>query len=453
MPPRRHSKPPRKRRAPPREDRPHLQSETDVLIDLVAEWRASSEAPRHLLRRRADRLRALASRERRDVEQLLFAYVRWRSRVDAVVERAVELLPAEAPRTDPRRQTLLARATLRALGLVAEGGTDTALTPGEARAVEEAIATPVKRHAPATRLAERHAFPLEIVSELLERLGEEEAARALDALNQRAPLVLRPRPPGAADEVLRALADDGIGARLHAQIPDALVIDERVQLERHPVLRRGLAEVQDAASQLAVRALDLSPGQTVIDYCAGGGGKAAAMADLLGARGHLVLMDVDARRLSRARRRTQPVGGLRLETQVHDGNQAPPARLHGCADRVLVDAPCSGLGTVRRHPDLTWRFDRAALQALTSQQRRLTVHASALLRPGGRLLYVTCSLRREENEAVADQLTADTSLRPLALSAALGDLADALGAVGSTLTLWPHRHDSDGFFLALFEQP
>jgi len=410
-----------------------------------------------LLRRHADRLRGLRSDERREVETLLYAYARWRSRVDAWVNRAVAKLPKEAPHITPRRRLKLVRASLFGLTEAGvsdarTGGSNTGLTASELEALQATATDPPTTRDPAVALAERCAFPAAVVSELILELGEEEAKQALDALNQRAPLMLRARPPAEPAALVAALADSGIEARVHGLIPGAVKIEQPARLERHQLLRDRQASIQDAASQLAVQALGVEPGQTVVDYCAGGGGKAEAIGDWLHGQGRLVLIDRDRRRLARARRRVTSRSGLRLDATTHDGLELPPTELIGAADRVLVDAPCSGLGTVRRHPELKWRYDTDAVRGLAARQLGLVVNAARCLAVGGRLLYATCSLRREENQAIADALQEKTQLRPLPLEATLGGLAATLGARGGQLTLWPHRHDCDGFFLALFER-
>jgi 16S rRNA (cytosine967-C5)-methyltransferase len=172
-------------------------------------------------------------------------------------------------------------------------------------------------------------------------------------------------------------------------------------------------------------------------------------------KGSLWALDPDADRLDEARRRARrnDVHNVRARVVPADaGADAAIADLAG-ADRVLVDAPCSGLGTLRRKPDARWRLAPEDPARFAALQREIAGRHAALVKPGGRLLYATCSLAREENEQVAAWLAGRPQLAPLPLAAALGDeLAGELGARGHELRLWPHRQGTDGFYLALFER-
>ncbi len=420
---------------------PQLPPAPGAFVDLAAEWLASGLPVRQLLRRRTSRLRALPSRSRRLVENRLYDLARQREPLTTLIDQVVDTAPVEAPRPD-RRQRLL----LIWLALGAGTGDDPALP--EAVLDPRWVAALQQLHGEPTK----PAFPDEVVAELQARLGAAEADEAMAALEARAPLVLRVRPPATRERVLDELAASEVPVAPHPQIESALVVRPPQRLERHPALRQGRACVQDAASQLAVQALGIEPGQVVLDACAGGGGKALAIWDTLRGEGELCLVDQDARRLRHALERLPEATAPTLTHHIQDGRAGPPPELLGRADRVLVDAPCSGLGTVRRQPELKWRYDAAALQQFATLQRELALAAVPALRPGGRLLYTTCSLRQLENEQTAATLAADPRLRPLPLEEVLGPLASELGAEGHMLTLWPHRHDTDGFYFALFER-
>ncbi|MBN2361041.1 MAG: RsmB/NOP family class I SAM-dependent RNA methyltransferase [Deltaproteobacteria bacterium] len=419
-------------------------------VDLASEWRAGRLPLRQLLRRRADRLRALPSRERRQVEELLFAYARWRDRVDTLVEWALQELPVDWPRPTPRQRLRLACSLVGRLAQLPTA----ALDPVETAAIAHALQREGTASDPIAALVQRHGFERAIVEEWHAALGPGEIEGALAAFDRRPLFHLRPRWPATAATVIAELAADGIAAEPHPVVPQAVVVTRPIRLDRHPLLTERRASVQDAASQLALQALAVEPGQTVVDCCAGGGGKAEAIADLLRGRGRLALFDRDRRRLAAARARLAAAAGpgLRLSAEVRDGRIPPPPDERGRADRVLVDAPCSGLGTAHRQPDLKWRYRDRDIARFTADQVQLATQAALLLAPGGRLLYATCSLRRAENDDVADALLRRTGLSPLPLHAVLGALADRLGANGERLTLWPHRHRCDGFFLALFER-
>jgi len=417
-------------------------------VDLAAEWRAGKQPLRQLLRRRSDRLHALPSRERRQLEELLFAYARWRDRVDGLVDAAVQELPITHPRPNAHQRLLLAHALVGRLAQLPTRPLD----PVALAAIERALQQQTPATDPLAALGQRYGFDPAIIDEWNKVLGGAEIERALAAFDQRPAFHLRPRSPTTAAQVIAELASDDIAAEPHPLIPHAVVVTKPVRLEHHPLLLEQRASVQDAASQLALLALAVEPGQAVVDYCAGGGGKAEAIADALCGHGKLLLFDRDKRRLAAARKRVANLKGVHVEGEVRDGLVPPTFDEHGRAQRVLVDAPCSGLGTAHRQPDLKWRYQADDVARFARDQLRLVRNAAQLLAPAGRLLYTTCSLRLAENDDVADAIPSSTGLKPVPLSAVLGPLADTLGARGERLTLWPHRHQCDGFFIALFQR-
>jgi 16S rRNA (cytosine967-C5)-methyltransferase len=210
----------------------------------------------------------------------------------------------------------------------------------------------------------------------------------------------------------------------------------------------GLVEVQDEGSQLAGLAAGARPGDTVLDLCAGAGGKTLQLAAAAGPAGRVHAADPDAGRLVRLQARAARAGAA-AGVAVHGA--APPEGL--LADRVLVDAPCSELGPLRRGPDVRWRLDPAGFDALPPLQRALLARAARHVRPGGRLAYATCTFRREEDEdvALAFEATHPEFRRVPALPGGAlapgGDLGALVGPDGFLRT-WPHRHDTDGFFAA-----
>jgi 16S rRNA (cytosine967-C5)-methyltransferase len=218
--------------------------------------------------------------------------------------------------------------------------------------------------------------------------------------------------------------------------------------------REGLFEVQDEGSQVVVLACGARPGMKVVDACAGAGGKSLALAAEMRNRGEVLALDVDEERLSEARRRARRGGVHNLRTRVipaGDAADAALADLAGKADLVLVDAPCSGLGTLRRKPDARWRLAPTDPERFGVLQRELVARFARLVRPGGRLVYATCSVTRTEDEEVAAFAAGLPGIAPLPIERAAGEeLARAAGAGGNELRLWPQRHGTDGFFMATF---
>jgi 16S rRNA (cytosine967-C5)-methyltransferase len=236
--------------------------------------------------------------------------------------------------------------------------------------------------------------------------------------------------------------------------PWGLTLDGHANAFGLDSFRAGLFEVQDEGSQLIALACGARPGMKVVDACAGAGGKSLALASEMHNRGEILALDVDADRLAEARRRAtrDGVDNLRIRA-IPAGDEAADALrdLEGKADVVLVDAPCSGLGTLRRKPDARWRLGPQDPERFAVAQKRILARFSRLVRPGGRLVYATCSVTRAEDEEVAAEAAAYPGFAPLPLEATLGaDLARSAGAVGHELRLWPHRHGTDGFYVAAF---
>ena len=284
--------------------------------------------------------------------------------------------------------------------------------------------------------------------------GDREAMRIAQGLLNAAPLDLRvnlARTP--RDAVLERLAKDGIQAFPTPYSPAGIRLAGKPAINRHPLFREGLIEVQDEGSQLLAWLLGARRGEMVADYCAGAGGKTLALAMLMRGTGRLYAMDVSAKRLAALAPRAARAGVSNVHPIVLSGdNDSCVKRLAGKLERVLVDAPCSGFGTLRRNPDLKWRHGPQVVTELAEKQMRILESASRLVKPGGRLLYATCSILREENEALADAFQAShPEFTPLPCQALLGEQRIPLEA-GERLRLWPHVHATDGFFAAVYQR-
>ncbi|KRA83176.1 RsmB/NOP family class I SAM-dependent RNA methyltransferase [Altererythrobacter sp. Root672] len=276
---------------------------------------------------------------------------------------------------------------------------------------------------------------------LAARLAASDIAGAeAEALLARAPLDIR----------INALKADRASLELPEQgelLPTAqgLRLPFGTQVEQWPEYREGLIEVQDCGSQLACEAVMAQPGETVIDLCAGAGGKTLALAAAMRGEGTLIAADVDRGRLSRLGPRAERAGALVSQTVLlNPGREVEMlSDWHGKADVVLIDAPCSGTGTWRRNPEARWRLDESSLARLVTLQRQILGVASGLVRPGGRLIYVTCSLLDEEGAGQIENFLGthgEWNADPLSLS---------LGASrGPGIRLTPHQDGTDGFFIA-----
>jgi 16S rRNA (cytosine967-C5)-methyltransferase len=361
---------------------------------------------------------ALGAAARAAAAEAVLGVALWRRRLRA------ELRREDAP---PR---LLLAALLRDLA----GRPDAAALAG---LPADALPPPAP---PPASLADRFSLPDWLEGEVLRAAGGEAEALA-DALDRPGPVFLRANLLRTSREALAArLAAEGVATRPGALAAACLAVTSpRPNVYGLAAHREGLFEVQDEGSQLLGGALGARAGETVLDACAGAGGKTLLLAAAVGPGGRVHASDPDAGRLARLAERAARAGAAGLVT-VHSAG-APEGLV---VDRVLVDAPCSGLGALRRGPDLRWRLDPASFAALPRLQRAIVSAAVRHLRPGGTLVYATCTFRREEDEDVALAVEADhPSLERVAPHAP----AAALTADGFLRT-WPHRHGTDAFFAA-----
>ncbi len=304
----------------------------------------------------------------------------------------------------------------------------------------------------------RHNLPDWLAAALGRLLGDEDFWSLVHALDAPAPLDLRVNLLKADRDAARAqLAAAGIDAVPTPYSPWGLRVSGRPALNRLPLFTSGLVEVQDEGSQLLALLTDPKRGEMVVDFCAGAGGKTLALGMAMRSTGRLYAFDTSGHRLAALKPRLQRSGLSNVHpAQIAHERDERVKRLAGKIDRVLVDAPCSGLGTLRRNPDLKWRQSPRTIAEMQDRQRSILDAAARLLKPGGRLVYATCSLLADENEVVTQAFgQAQPSFEPV-------DAADALGKAGvdaahdltdgPCLRLWPHRHATDGFFAAVWRR-
>jgi 16S rRNA (cytosine967-C5)-methyltransferase len=303
----------------------------------------------------------------------------------------------------------------------------------------------------------RHNLPDWLAQRLQASLGDDFWALAT-ALNESAPLDLRVNVLKAKrGDVQAELATAGIDAQPTPFSPVGLRVQGKPAINKLGAFTRGEIEVQDEGSQLLALLTDAKRGEMVVDFCAGAGGKTLALGASMRNTGRLYAFDVSGHRLDALKPRLARSGLSNVyPAQIAHERDERIKRLAGKIDRVLIDAPCSGLGTLRRNPDLKWRQSPAAVLELHAKQSAILASASRLLKLGGRLVYATCSLLEMENEAVVDAFNqAQPEFVPLDATQALARAHVALPenlVQGPYLRLWPHRHATDGFFAAVWER-
>jgi 16S rRNA (cytosine967-C5)-methyltransferase len=307
----------------------------------------------------------------------------------------------------------------------------------------------------------RHNLPDWLAQPLKEQLGDGFWALT-ESLNEPAPLDLRVNTfTDKRDDVRRELELAGVKSQPTPYSPWGLRLEGKPAIQKLDAFARGAVEVQDEGSQLLALLLDAKRGEMVVDFCAGAGGKTLAIGAAMRNTGRLYAFDVSAHRLDALKPRLarSKLSNVHPAAIAHERDERIK-RLAGKIDRMIVDAPCSGLGTLRRNPDLKWRQSPQAVQEMTVKQAAILRSAARLLKPGGRLVYATCSLLRDENEAIAQAFSAEAEafaplpVRGLLQAARVAE--DGLTAGGEDgglyLRLWPHRHATDGFFAAAWQK-
>ncbi|WP_298014834.1 RsmB/NOP family class I SAM-dependent RNA methyltransferase [uncultured Aquabacterium sp.] len=305
----------------------------------------------------------------------------------------------------------------------------------------------------------RHNMPDWLSNKLREQLDDASFWALVERLAGGAPLDLRVNAIKAKrEDVLAQLAEAGIEAQPTPYSPMGIRIDGKPNLQKLPLYTEGHVEVQDEGSQLLALLTGAKRGEMVVDFCAGAGGKTLALGGMMRNTGRLYAFDVSGHRLENLKPRLARSGLSNVySAQIAHENDDRIKRLRGKIDRVLVDAPCSGLGTLRRNPDLKWRQSPKAIEELQAKQTAILASAARLLKPGGRLVYATCSLIPAENEVIADAFTAaHPDFVPLDAKEKLelAGVPDASSLVtpAGHLRLWPHVHATDGFYAAAWEK-
>jgi 16S rRNA (cytosine967-C5)-methyltransferase len=304
----------------------------------------------------------------------------------------------------------------------------------------------------------RHNLPEWLVAPLKAQLGEG-FWPLVRSLQQPAPLDLRVNAlTDKRPDVQKELGLAGIPAAATPFSPWGLRVEGKPALAKLDAFARGAVEVQDEGSQLLALLTDARRGQMVVDFCAGAGGKTLALGAAMRNTGRLYAFDTSGHRLASLKPRLARSGLSNVyPVQIAHERDERIKRLAGKLDRVLVDAPCSGLGTLRRNPDLKWRQSPQSVEELRIKQAAILASAARLLKPGGRLVYATCSLLDAENEVIAQAFSTERALdfAPLPAQTLLdkAHVAQAETLVrGDFLRLWPHLHGTDGFFAAAWER-
>jgi 16S rRNA (cytosine967-C5)-methyltransferase len=429
----------------------------EIAAEAAAEWGYLTDIMARAFRAN----RQLGSGDRRLVSETVYGLVRWERRLEAVVD---ELIAATQGRGLPELFSPTARQELKLLVYELRNGLPVDAAKAEARRIFRrdvdltkvtAADAGLGRCAGLDREAMRVSYPTWMLERLVNDLGEAEGLALAASMNERAPLTVRSNGVKASrEELIIRLAEEGVVARPTDLSPTGLLFETRVNAFGLSAFRDGYFEVMDEGSQLVAEAVAPPPRGRVVDACAGAGGKTLALAALLDGQGQILALDSNGKKLEELRRRGRRAGLSNVAAREVRGGELPSEAKLGRWDRVLVDAPCSGLGTLRRNPEARWRLGPKILDSFSAQQLALMVTYAPLVAPGGRLIYATCTVLRQENESVVERFMAE---RPDFVLMPLKEIwgkerASRLGD-GTYLKVYPHRHGTDGFFAAVLRLP
>jgi 16S rRNA (cytosine967-C5)-methyltransferase len=280
--------------------------------------------------------------------------------------------------------------------------------------------------------------------------------KALHALNEQAPTDLRVNTlKTTREELIAKLNEEGFMCSAGDRSPVSIRLEKRGPIFTSECFKKGHFEVQDEGSQMVALLADAQPGQRVVDFCAGAGGKTLAMAASMQNKGRIMAWDTSEKRLGQMPVRLRRAGVDNVQPHIIESEQDAFIKRHkNTADRVLVDAPCSGTGTWRRNPDLKWRFTQTDLDEVTAIQQSILQSAARLVKPGGRLIYATCSILKNENERQIEQFLKTVNNFKVVCAQKVWDKNCATSGTDevSYLSLTPHEDGVDGFFAAVLER-
>ena len=425
----------------------HGAAYADILLDTTLEQQALLEPDRRLL------------------TQVVYGTLRWRGRLDWVLDR---LLQRPLEKLEPPIRNLLRLAAYELLFLdrvpayatVNEAVSLARTHGGKGKAsLVNAILRQITRQTRAAWTPERTlgeplqmaafgSHPAWLAEMWCGQFGDEGALRLMEANNAEAPLVMRTNGLriGRAG-LVDGLRCHGVDAVPGILSPHAVRLKHAARVAMLAEFQAGLCQVQGEASQLAGFLLDVEPGMRVFDACAAPGGKTTHLAELMGDRGEIIATDISARGLKKIGDNASRLGLKSIRCYQSDVAQAP-SEAPASFDRVLVDAPCSGLGTLRSHPEIKWRRQRKDVRRLSQVQRKILDQTCLLIKPGGIVLYSTCTLSRDENEGVVESfLAAHENFQLDEVEPYLPASAQHMVS-GRFFQALPHEHDTDGFFAA-----
>jgi 16S rRNA (cytosine967-C5)-methyltransferase len=428
-----------------------------VALEIAAEARAEWGFASEIIARTFRAHRELPSGDRRRISETVYGLIRMDRRLDAILEELVgrdlrELAPAA--RDELKLLVFEAREGLPIEAAAADAKRALGAEVDFSRVVDEDAG--LGKRTGVERDALRLSYPTWLIETFTNDFGREVGLALAASMNQRAPMALRVNTARISREALVArLAEEHVTARPTALAPAGLVLETRVNAFGLSAFQEGLFEVMDEGSQLVAELVAPPPGGRVVDACAGAGGKTLAIGAAMDNKGRLLALDTDGKKLEELRRRARRAGLTNVAARPveAEGTKLPAEAKPGAWDRVLVDAPCSGTGTLRRNPEARWRLQPDTVRGFPARQLALLVTYAPLVAVGGRLIYATCSVVEAENEGVVSRFAAerDDFVRVPVKEIWGKDRAQTVGDA-LTLRLSPQTHDTDGFYAAVLRR-
>jgi 16S rRNA (cytosine967-C5)-methyltransferase len=442
--------------------RSQLTGQARVLaLQIAAEIRSDWTFATDVMARAFRTHRGLPSRDRRAIAEAVYGLLRFDRLLDAIVDEALARNrgPRRGLSPEARDEVKLTVLELRQGLMPADENTRATLdrifgfvVPVETLVAEDAG---LARSSGLDREALKLSFPTWIFERFVEDMGPAGATALCASMNLRAPLTVMANTRMIDRHALAArLSTEGVESHPTPLASAGLVFDTRINAFGLPAFQEGLFEVMDEGSQLVAEVVAPPPSARVLDACAGAGGKTLALGALLGGKGTLLALDVSGKKLEELRRRARRAGLSNVRAlAVEDGAPLPSEVATARWDRVLVDAPCSGLGTLRRNPEARWRLSAKDLAVLPARQLVLLVTYAPCVAVGGRLIYATCTILSSENDRVVERFLAERpEFQRVPLKEILGrERAERLGD-GLCLRLHPHTHETDGFFATVLRR-
>ena len=398
--------------------------------------------------------RYIGSKDRRAITELVYTIIRQRGR------HAWRL--AQAGMQLDGRNLVISHAGLNDQQLLDHFGSNVAHAPAATTDPEKNALSAMPSGLKGAPLFASHEVPEHLWTPLKQRFGEQFNI-AVQALNEQAPIDIRSNPLKRNNKLIHLLNEVDETIENNEFSPIAFRLKKRLNLSAHPLLRDGYIEVQDTAAQVASYLVEAQAGMSVIDLCAGAGGKSLLLSALMGNKGQVFAFDTSGARLKNAKPRIDRAGCRNIQLKHLPSKELARSNLlsgfKAKADRVVIDAPCSGTGTWRRNPDQRWRLSEESITGFVETQSTLLQEGAGLVKQGGRLVYMTCSVLPQENEAVAEAF-----LKGAGQEWSLIDYseiwrrvlpskpAETASSNPRCLQLVPHLHQTDGFFVAIFER-